>query len=76
MVVATKKDIYRNTKFGESYRNFAHLPDLEAHVDEELDKRMKEIEEEVNSIADGRYDALSQFQKVCSSLACKQRDLS
>lgn len=63
MVVATKKDIYRNTKFGESYRNFAHLPDLEAHVDEELDKRVKAIEEEVNSIADGRYDAIVAVSK-------------
>lgn len=63
MVVGTKKDIYRNTKFGESYRNFAHLPDLEAHVDKELDERMKEIEEDVNSIADGRYDAIVAVSK-------------
>lgn len=63
MVVATKKDIYRNTKFGESYRNFAHLPDLEAHVDEELDKRVKAIEEEVNSMVDGRYDAIVAVSK-------------
>lgn len=63
MVVGTKKDVYWNTKLVESRKKFALLADLEAHADAELDKRMREIEDEVDSITDGRYDAIVAVSK-------------
>lgn len=63
MVVGTKKDIYWNTKFGESRKKFALLADLEAHADKEVDNRMREIEEEIDSITNGRCDAVVAVSK-------------
>lgn len=63
VVGGTKKDVYWNTKFGESRKQFALLADLQAHADAELDNRMREIEDEVDSITDGRCDAIVAVSK-------------
>lgn len=73
MVVGTKKDIYWNTKFGESRQHFSSMKDMEAYAHTELDKRMREMQDEVDSIEDGRYDAIVLVSKgmwfACSGKA-------
>ena len=63
VVVGTKKNVYWNTKFGESYTKYSSMEDLKVHVDTELEKRMWEIQQEVDSIKDGRYDAVISVSK-------------
>ncbi|KAL9594238.1 MAG: hypothetical protein Q9219_007140 [cf. Caloplaca sp. 3 TL-2023] len=58
IVVQTKKDEYWDLQFGKARKDFASSSALEEHANNELQRRLNLMEEEISEIQNGRYDAM------------------
>ncbi|KAL8960476.1 MAG: hypothetical protein Q9193_002825 [Seirophora villosa] len=56
VVVQTKKDEFWDLQFGKAWRRFRVQAEAEAYANEELQKRVIQIERDLSDIKDSRYD--------------------